>query len=152
MSGPELPRPARRTTRPVRTANAHPCILLVEDNPLNAELAQFVLSQAGMDVHLAGDGRTALAALRVCDPDVVLMDIQLPDLDGVEVARRMRDQAGSGVPCLVALTAFAMVGDRARLLASGFDGYLPKPIDVATFADSVRGFVRHGLPRRSGSR
>ncbi len=128
-------------------------ILLVEDNPLNAELVQVVLGRAGMEVQLATAGEAAVAALAALvpqagsdepwpgGPDVVLIDIQLPDIDGVEVARRMRLQPAGDALCLVAFTAFAMVGDKARLLASGFDGYLEKPIDVATFADRVSAFV-----------
>ncbi len=116
-------------------------ILVIEDNPLNAEMARFVLTEAAMDVMLATDGEGGLAARLGFDPHLVLMDIQLPDMDGIELALRMRSQPGGDALRLVAFTAFAMVGDKERFLASGFDGYLSKPIDVQSFADSVRSFL-----------
>jgi two-component system cell cycle response regulator DivK len=84
----------------------------------------------------------ALAAER--QPHLVLMDIQLPDMDGVAALRRLRAESSTAVIPVVAFTAFAMKEDRARFLAEGFDGYMAKPIDVRTFLDQVRTFIERG--------
>jgi CheY-like chemotaxis protein len=116
-------------------------ILIVEDTPANLALATKLLHAAGHEV-LAADtaaGGIALATQRL--PDLVLLDLGLPDVDGWEALRRLRaEPAGRGLR-VVAFTAHAMIGDRERALAAGFDGYLSKPIDFATFAASVGGLL-----------
>lgn len=113
-------------------------VLVVEDNERNRKLLLAVLEVAGMRAEAVTTGRDALERAEEDELDVILLDIQLPDLDGVEVLRRLRE--GSTGPWLpvIALTAFAMEGDEARFLEAGFDGYLTKPIDVRRFADQVR--------------
>ncbi|MGH9275598.1 MAG: response regulator, partial [Acidimicrobiales bacterium] len=105
-----------------------------------------VLEVAGMTVEAVRSGAEALGRCAGGDLDVVLLDIQLPDLDGVEVLRRLREHPDTATLPVVALTAFAMEGDEARYLAEGFDGYLTKPIDVRRFADQVREVLSGRVP------
>jgi len=112
-------------------------VLVVEDNPQNFELVEFLLEEAGIDVRGARDPESAEALLCGPLPDMVLMDMQLPGTEGLEmVARLRRDPRTSRLP-VVALTAHAMQGDRERFLAGGCDGYLPKPIETARFVDQI---------------
>jgi two-component system cell cycle response regulator DivK len=113
-------------------------ILVVEDNEKNMKLFCDVLQATGYRTLEATTGEEAVALAAEHSPDLVLMDIQLPDIDGVEALRRLRaDGRTASVPVL-ALTAQAMDGDRERFLAAGFDGYLSKPVDVADFVSVVR--------------
>jgi two-component system cell cycle response regulator DivK len=116
----------------------HERVLVVEDNERNRKLVLAVLEVAGMSVEAVSTGQAALDRCAGGDLDVVLLDIQLSDLDGVEVLHQLRERAESARLPVVALTALAMEGDEARFLAEGFDGYLTKPIDVRRFADQVR--------------
>ena len=116
-------------------------VLVVEDNERNRKLLLAVLEVAGMRAEAVTTGRDTLARCAEGDLDVVLLDIQLPDIDGVEVLQQLRAApVRLGAP-IIALTAFAMEGDESRFLAAGFDGYLTKPIDVRRFADQVRGVM-----------
>lgn len=117
-------------------------VLIVDDNELNLEIAAHVLRRDGFEVGTAHDGRAALARLAERLPDVVLMDIQLPGLDGLTLTRQLRDDPATRHLVIVAFTAFAMKGDRERMIAAGCDGYIAKPIDVARFADQVRAHLR----------
>jgi two-component system cell cycle response regulator DivK len=112
-------------------------VLIVDDNALNIELAAFVLEAAGFAVDVATDATQVRPRIDVSRPDLVLMDIQLPGVDGLEVTRQLKaDPATRGI-AVAAFTAFAMKGDEARMRAAGCDGYIAKPIDVATFAHQV---------------
>ena len=113
-------------------------VLVVEDNERNRKLLLAVLEVAGMRAEAVTTGRDALERADEAELDVILLDIQLPDLDGVEVLRRLREGSAGPLLPVIALTAFAMEGDEARFLEAGFDGYLTKPIDVRRFADQVR--------------
>ena len=106
-------------------------ILLVEDNPANQKLATYVLQDRGHLVEIAGDGQEAIRLTEQNRYDVILMDVQMPGMDGLEAtaAIRKREDGGSRVP-IIAMTAHAMKGDRERCLAAGMDGYLSKPIDA----------------------
>jgi two-component system, cell cycle response regulator DivK len=105
-------------------------ILIVEDNPLNLKLVRDVLLTAGFDVIEARTGEDGVARAQDSEPDVILMDLQLPGLDGTQAMRAIKaSPSGSGIP-IVALTAFAMSEDRDQALRNGFDGYLSKPISV----------------------
>src|SRR5207248_6549660 len=104
-------------------------VLLVEDHPLNRELAEAVLADAGYEVLIASDGEAGLAAAHSAHPDVILMDIELPGLDGLEATRRLKADATTRAIPILALTAYAMRGDEERARAAGCDGYLTKPID-----------------------
>ena len=106
-------------------------ILVVEDNPKNMKLVRDVLQATGYRTLEATTGERAVELAAEHRPDLVLMDIQLPDVDGVETLGRLRaDESTAAIPVL-ALTAQAMDGDRERFLAAGFDGYLSKPVDIA---------------------
>lgn len=121
-------------------------ILVVEDNALNLKLVRDVLEYAGYDVVVATCGEDAVRLARDCSPDLVLMDLQLPGIDGHEALRILRtdrDSPAAAVP-VVAVTAFAMEEDRARAAAAGFDGYVEKPISVRVLPEQVRGFLDGG--------
>ncbi len=116
-------------------------ILLAEDNASNRYLATYLLKEAGFEVTPATNGRDALRLARVQTPDLILMDLQMPEMDGYEAARRIHeDPALAHVP-IVALTAYAMDADRQKALESGFAGYLEKPIHTATFVAEVSHFL-----------
>lgn len=112
-------------------------ILIIEDNPRNLKLVRDLLEYAGYRTLEATTAEDGLALARAHRPDLVLMDVQLPGMDGVQALERLRaDPATNGIP-VVAVTAFAMKDDRARFIAAGFDGYLEKPISVREFPGQV---------------
>ena len=116
-------------------------ILVVEDNPLNLKLIRDVLEFAGYHVSAAQTGEEGIVAAAAEAPDLVLMDIQLPGIDGAETLLRLRNGVlGKGVP-VIAVTAFAMSGDRERATLAGFDGYLEKPINVRALAGQIESFL-----------
>lgn len=119
-------------------------ILVVEDNPLNLKLVRDVLTAFGYEVVEAQSGEEGVALAGTCSPDLVLMDLQLPGIDGYEALRLLRQDPGFGDVPVVAVTAFAMTTDRERTSREGFDGYLGKPISVRELPDQVRGFLRRG--------
>ena len=104
-------------------------ILIVDDNPANLKLARFALESEGYEVRTAADGEAALTILRDFRPRLILMDLQLPGVDGLELTRRLKSDPVTREIIIVAVTAFAMSGDRERSLRAGCDGYLTKPID-----------------------
>ncbi len=112
-------------------------ILVVDDDLFNLKLAVTVLTQAGHEVLSAGGGEEGVAAALAHAPDLVLMDVQMPGMDGVSALRRLRADPRTAALKVVALTALTMKGDRERLLAEGFDGYLEKPIRYNAFLASV---------------
>jgi two-component system, cell cycle response regulator DivK len=113
-------------------------VLIVDDNERNVRLARDVLRFAGFRTLEAATGAEGISLALDNLPDVILMDIRLPDLDGTEVARRLKDDPRTAQIPIVALTSLAMKGDRDSLLAAGFDGYLEKPISVRDFPKQVR--------------
>jgi two-component system, cell cycle response regulator DivK len=118
-------------------------ILIVEDNPLNLKLVRDVLLNAGFGVIEARTGEEGVARAQDSQPDVILMDLQLPGINGTQALRLIRNNPrGADIP-VVALTAFAMAEDRDRALLDGFDGYLSKPISVRDLPDQVASFL-HG--------
>lgn len=116
-------------------------VLVVDNNPLNIELAGFLLEADGFGVDTATDAKEAVARIAQSMPDLILLDVQLPGIDGIELARRLKAEPATRHIVLVAFTAYAMKGDEARLLAAGFDGYMAKPIEVASFTRTVGSFV-----------
>ena len=121
-------------------------ILIVDDNATNLKLATEVLALEGHAISQAADANEALALLRTLQPDLVLMDIALPGMDGLELTRQLKaTDAFAGVP-IVALSAFAMKGDQEKAFAAGCDGYITKPINTRTFAAQVAAFMRGGPP------
>lgn len=117
-------------------------ILLVEDNPMNRRLAQFILKSQGYVVHEARDGQEALDLVKVHLPDLILMDLQLPGLDGFTTTRILKEDATTRDIPIVALTAYAMRGDADRALEAGCDGYITKPIDTTEFPKLVASYLR----------
>jgi two-component system, cell cycle response regulator DivK len=116
-------------------------VLVVDDNPTNLKLLSYVLSSQGYDVQTAADGSMALEAVRNRRPRLILMDLQLPGMDGLEVTRRLKaDPATRGI-VILAVTAYAMKGDEERALAAGCDGYIAKPINTRTFPALVGGYL-----------
>ena len=116
-------------------------ILLVEDIPANRALVAKLLHAAGHEVLTAETATTGIALARQRLPDLVLMDLGLPDMDGWRALSEIRSDQRAARLRVIAFTAHAMVGDRERALARGFDGYLSKPIDFVTFADSVAAYL-----------
>lgn len=123
---------------------SEPVVLLVEDNEKNLKLARDVLEYAGFIVHVAVSGEDALRQARTSPPDLILMDLQLPGIDGHAALLELRGDPGTSEIPVVALTAFAMRDDREKALGAGFDGYLEKPISVRSFPDQVRQHLRDG--------
>lgn len=117
------------------------CILIVEDNPLNLELARDILEAQGFEVLSAGDADECFAVLAQRRPDLVLMDIQLPGKDGLQITRDLRADPKTRDLLIVAMTAHAMVEDARRVLEAGCDGYLTKPIQTRTLAAQVEAFL-----------
>lgn len=116
-------------------------ILIVEDNRENLTLMKYLLEAFGHRTITAGDGAEALELLHRDVPDLIVCDIQLPRVDGYEVARAVKEERALARVPLLAVTAYAMVGDRERVLSAGFDGYIPKPINPETFVAQVEGFL-----------
>lgn len=128
----------------VREGPAHmtsKSILLVDDSLHNLKLTQFLLRQGGFEVGTAENAEQALNALEQHVPDMILMDIQLPSMDGLALTRHLRRDASLRDVPIVAFTASAIKGDEEIARAAGCDGYITKPIDTRTFVTVVRGYV-----------
>lgn len=120
-------------------------VLIIEDNAINRELMDYLLLAFGFETLKAVDGRVGLDIARRERPDLILCDIQMPEIDGMEFARQAQaDPELKSIP-LVAVTAFAMVGDRERMLAQGFDGYVAKPLEPADFIEAVNALLPPSL-------
>jgi len=116
-------------------------VLVVEDNPDNLELVRFILDRAGMQVYTAHDGRTGLELARQHLPDLVLVDLVIPELDGWELASQLKADPATSHIKVVALTAHILPVDRKRAFSAGCDGYISKPLDLSTFFDEVRKYL-----------
>jgi two-component system cell cycle response regulator DivK len=119
-------------------------ILVVEDNERNLKLLRDVLEYAGYDVLVARTAEDGISLAASEAPDLVLMDLQLPGIDGMEALRRLRESSRTADIPVVAVTAQAMKQDRERALDAGFNGYVEKPISVRAFPDQVRRFLSGG--------
>jgi CheY-like chemotaxis protein len=117
-------------------------ILLVEDNPTNLALMQYLLRAFGHTTISAADGASGVALAAKEVPDIILMDLQMPTLDGFDAASQIKSVPALQAVPIVAVTASAMVGDRGKILARGFDGYIAKPITPETFVSQVESFLR----------
>lgn len=105
-------------------------VLIVDDNPTNLKLVTYLVRSHGYDVDTATDAATALAALQAHRPDVILMDLQLPGIDGLELTRRIKADPATTDIAIIAVTAYAMKGDQEKARAAGCDDYVTKPIDT----------------------
>src|SRR5215210_9460302 len=117
--------------------NPQALVLIVEDNPRNMKLVRDLLDYAGYRTLGVSNAEDGIELARSRRPDLVLMDVQLPDMDGVEALGRLRAEPDVGEMPIVALTAFAMKDDRERFLAAGFDAYIEKPLNVREFPGQV---------------
>lgn len=113
-------------------------MMIIDDNHMNLELVSYMLEANGFSVKVESGAATALNSIPEFRPDLILMDIQLPDMDGLELTRRLKADSATANIVIVAFTAYAMKGDEAKMLASGCDGYISKPINVSTFISQVR--------------
>jgi two-component system cell cycle response regulator DivK len=116
-------------------------ILIVEDNALNQQLFAELLEEAGYATLRAGEGLDALALAKAHRPDLILMDIQLPAISGLEVTRWLKDDPALKHIPVIAITAYAMPGDEERMRAGGCEAYIPKPIATANFLETIARFV-----------
>lgn len=123
-------------------------ILVVEDNQANIQLVDYVLRTRGYAPLLATTGEEGLRVAGETRPDLILLDLRLPGMDGYEVAGAIRRQDGCQDTRIVAVTASAMVGDRERIAEAGFDGYIQKPINPATFIADIERFLPESLRRQ----
>ena len=127
-------------------------ILVIEDNEVNLRLASIILTSVGHEVLSACDATSGLEAARTGSPEVILMDIQLPEVDGLAVTRELKaDPATAAIP-VVAVTAFAMMGDKERFLAAGFDGYLAKPYRTGDLLIAIEQALAHAGVRATDVR
>jgi two-component system cell cycle response regulator DivK len=116
-------------------------ILVVEDDFMNMKLTQHILEAEGYKVVTAITAREAIEQIKAAPPDLILMDVRLPDMNGMTAVKIIRENTGAkGIPIL-ALTACAMKGDRERILRMGCDGYISKPINVRSFTNTLRKFL-----------
>lgn len=116
-------------------------ILLIEDNEQNRYLARFLLESRGHKVETAADGPSGIELAKTLGAAVIILDIQLPNLDGYATARELRKIPALQNTPIIAVTSYAMVGDREKALAAGCDGYLEKPIDPVTFVPDIERFL-----------
>ena len=121
-------------------------ILIVDDNTQNLKLARVVLANEGFDVYTASNAEDALQLLRTVTPRLILMDIQLPGMDGLELTRRLKADPATRAVRIIALTAYAMKGDGEKVFAAGCDGYITKPIDVERLPVVVSSYLAERSP------
>ncbi len=118
-------------------------ILVAEDNPANLELMREILDMQGHEIIEAHDGSEALLQAELANPDLILLDVNMPVLNGFEVLDRLHANPQLSAIKVVALTAYAMRGDREKALEAGFDAYLTKPIDIQTLTETISAFLDH---------
>jgi CheY-like chemotaxis protein len=116
-------------------------VLVVDDSAVNLKLAKTLLAHHGYRVETAGGAREALEVLQRFTPRLILLDLQMPEMDGFELARRLKEDPATREVVIVALTAYAMRGDEERARAAGCDGYIAKPIDTRTLPQRIAGFL-----------
>jgi two-component system cell cycle response regulator DivK len=116
-------------------------ILVIDDNPANLKLARALLRSEGYEVRTAADAGEALQVLEAYRPRLILMDLQMPGMDGFELTRRLKADPALGGTVVLALTAYAMKGDEERAMAAGCDGYIAKPIDTRTLPGVIARYL-----------
>lgn len=124
-----------------RAATTAKTVLIVEDNELNMKLFNDLLEAFGYNTVKTRDGRKAIELARTHRPDLIIMDIQLPEISGLKVTELLKEDKDLAAIPVVAVTAFAMRGDEQRIRAGGCEAYLSKPISVASFMETVRRFI-----------
>lgn len=116
-------------------------LLIIEDNEQNFYLMRFLLEKNGFTVVGAEDGRKGIEMALSCDPLAILLDIQLPEMDGYAVAAELKKHRELGGVPIIAVTSYAMVGDRENIMAAGATGYIEKPINPETFVEEIRQYL-----------
>lgn len=116
-------------------------ILIVDDNAVNLKLVRVLLAKQGYETQTAGDAEQALAILETFHPRLILMDIQLPGMNGLQLTRQLKDDPKTKDILIIALTAYAMAGDEEKSRAAGCDGYITKPIDTRKLPSTLRVFL-----------
>jgi CheY-like chemotaxis protein len=124
-------------------------VLVVDDNPANLKLLRVALETEGYETACAIDADDAIRALQLRRPDLILMDVQLPGMDGLDLSRRLKADPTTHDIAIVAVTAYAMKGDRQKALDAGCDGYLTKPIDVLSLPNVIENFLGRGARREA---
>lgn len=122
-------------------------ILIIDDNPTNLKLVAYLIRAYGYRVMTAMDAESAQARIGEQRPDLILMDLQLPGVDGLELTRRLRADPGTAAIPILAVTAYAMKGDQEKALAAGCDDYITKPIDTRALPDTIRRHLARPLAR-----
>lgn len=115
-------------------------VMIVEDNPVNLKLASELLELEGFEVVPCQDAESAIGLLTSTKPQLILMDVALPGMDGLTLTRKLKSDPETKEIKIIALTAFAMKSDKAKTLAAGCDGYITKPIDTRKFADQIKAY------------
>ena len=121
-------------------------ILIVDDNPANLKLARVLLSGEGYEIRTANDAEEAVQVLLTFRPRMILMDLQLPGMDGLELTRRLKSDPERQNILVIALTAYAMKGDEDKARAAGCDGYITKPIDPGTLPGAIADYLMSQAP------
>ncbi len=116
-------------------------VLVIEDNIDNMDLVRFLLEQVGYEVLEARDGRTGLELAYQKRPDVILLDMSIPEVDGWKVAHQLKNDPQSKSICIIALTAHILPGDRKKALEAGCDGFISKPLDIPNFTGQVETYL-----------
>jgi two-component system cell cycle response regulator DivK len=124
--------------------SAAPPVLIVDDHPANMKLLSFLLLNAGYDVRMAADANEALQVLQNFHPRLILMDIQLPGMDGLELTRKLKADPAFSAVSIVAVTASAMKGDEEKARRAGCDGYVTKPVDTRSILQIVARYAKAG--------
>ena len=130
----------------VAPARARRCVLVVEDNPLNMKLFSAMIASQGYEVLQASDGLGGLDLARRQHPDLIIMDLQLPGMSGLDVTRSLKADAGTRDIAIIATTAYALRGDEETIQASGCDGYMAKPIAVSDLLDLIATLMARSPP------
>lgn len=126
-------------------------ILYIEDNDQNFYLVNFILTARGYEVIRARDGREGIDLAVATNPALILLDIQLPVMDGYATARALRLQPGLAATPIIALTSYAMPGDREKAFAAGCSGYIEKPINPKLFSGQIEQYLMSGIPEKSNT-
>jgi CheY-like chemotaxis protein len=119
-------------------------VLIVDDNPTNLKLVAFLVKANGYEVDTAADAEAAIAAIAANRPRVILMDLQLPGIDGLELTRRLKADPATRDIAIIAVTAYAMKGDHEKALAAGCDDYVTKPIDTRALPELIARYAQGG--------
>lgn len=126
-------------------------VLIVDDNLTNLKLVAYLVKSKGYDVATAVDAESALEEIRANAPRLILMDLQLPGIDGIELTRRLKSDPTTRDIKIIAVTAYAMKGDQERALAAGCDDYVPKPIDTRALPETIAKHLAGPPPRPAGA-